>query len=107
MGKETVQFGEKSDLYKEHTKLFNIEDINPDMIEISLKKKMTKKRKGKKKSSFKYYIGYNDNNRIVPLIISLPQSIGYYSIFKDGKTMNFICDDKEIFKKYKEIWEKN
>ena len=32
--------------------------------------------------------------------------IGYYNIFKDGKTMSFICDDKDLFKKYKEIWEK-
>ena len=51
MGKETVKFGEKnvekSDLYKEDTKLFKIEDINPEMIEISLKKKMTKKKSQK------------------------------------------------------------
>ena len=54
MGKETVKFGEKnvekSDLYKEHTKLFKIEDINPEMIEISLKKKMTKKKKKSQKN---------------------------------------------------------
>ena len=32
--------------------------------------------------------------------------IGYYNIFKDRKTMEVICYDKELFKKYKEIWEK-
>ena len=46
MGKETVKSGEKnvekSDVYKEDTKLFKIEDINLDMIELSLKKKATK-----------------------------------------------------------------
>ena len=46
MGKETVKFREKnvekSDVYKEDTKLFKIEDINLDMIELSLKKKTTK-----------------------------------------------------------------
>ena len=32
--------------------------------------------------------------------------IGYYNIFKNRKTMGVICYDKELFKKYKEIWEK-
>ena len=47
MAKETVKFGEKiiekSDLYREGTKLFKIEDINLDKIELSMKKKMAKK----------------------------------------------------------------
>ena len=36
---------EKSDLYREDTKLFKIEDINLDEIELSKKKKMTQKKR--------------------------------------------------------------
>ena len=33
--------------------------------------------------------------------------IGYYKIHKDdNKTMNFICNDKDLLKEYKKIWEK-
>ena len=37
-----------------------------------------------KKSSFKYFIGYNGNDNIRPLCIKLPQIIGYakYIVFK-------------------------
>ena len=34
---------EKSDLYREDTKLFRIEDVNLNKIELSKKKKMTKR----------------------------------------------------------------
>ena len=33
--------------------------------------------------------------------------IGYYNIYDNGnKTMNFICDDKNLLEKYKKIWGK-
>ena len=47
MGKVELTFGEKIvdkiGLYREDTKLFKIEDINLDKIELSKKNKMTKK----------------------------------------------------------------
>ena len=47
MGRVELTFGEKiaekSNLYREDTKLFVIEDINLDKIELSKKKKMNKK----------------------------------------------------------------
>ena len=46
-----------------------------------------------KKNLYLYYIGYDDNDEIVPLLINLPQLIGYYKIVKNGKAMNFIWDD--------------
>ena len=46
MGRVELTFGEKiaekSNLYREDTKLFVIEDINLDKIELSKKKKMNK-----------------------------------------------------------------
>ena len=38
-----------------------------------------------KKGSFKYFIGYNDDDAIRPLCIQLPQMIGYANYFKDTK----------------------
>ena len=39
------------------------------------------------KNSFKYFIGYNDDNIIKPLCIKLPQMIGYVKNFDSNKTM--------------------
>ena len=39
-----------------------------------------------KNNSFKYFIGYNDNDVIRPLFVKLPQMTSYINIFKDKKT---------------------
>ena len=59
-----------------------------------------------KKYSFKYFIGYNDNDDIRPLCIKLPQMIGYAKYFDSNKTMSFKVSDKRLLKKYIRIWEK-
>ena len=51
-------------------KLFNIDDIDVNEILIS------KKEAYLKKSSFKCFIGYSDNNDIRPLCIKLPKMMG-------------------------------
>ena len=51
--------------------------------------------------------GYDDNNAILPLIIELPQMIGYCKEFDYGAIMNFICDDKTLLKKYMKKYRKN
>ena len=59
-----------------------------------------KEKHGQKRGSHKYFIGYDDNGEIIPLIID-------YNIYDNGnKKMNFICDDKNLLEKYKRIWEK-
>ena len=93
---------ERSDLYKEDRKLFNIEDINLDKINVSKKKKYGEK------GSFIYYIGYDDNDKVIPLIIKLPQMIVCYNIYDDGKKGNdFRCNDDKVLRIYIEIREKN
>ena len=60
-----------------------------------------------KKSSFKYFIGYNDNDDIRPLCIKLPQMIGYAKYFEsNNKTMSFKAIDKKLLNKYLKVWEK-
>ena len=71
----------KSNFYK-NKKLFNIYDIEFDKVLIS------KKEAYGKKSSFKYILGYNDDDDdvIKPLCIKLPQMIGYIKHFDSNKT---------------------
>ena len=58
------------------------------------------------KNSFKYFIGYNDNDIIRPLCIKLPQMTGYVRKFNENATMSFIVKDKQLLKNYTKIWEK-
>ena len=60
----------------------------------------------KKKKSFKYFIGYNDNNDIRPLCVKPPQMIGYAKYFDSNKALSFKVNDKKLFKKYTKIGKK-
>ena len=51
----------KSDFYNKNKKIFNIDDIDVNKILVS------KKEQYDKYNSFKYSIGYNDNDVIRPL----------------------------------------
>ena len=50
--------------------LFKIDDIDANKVSVS------KKEPYDEKSSFKYFIEYDDNDVIKPLCIKLPQMIG-------------------------------
>ena len=89
----------KSDLYK-NKKINEIDDINVNNILVS------KKEPYGTKNSFKYFIGYNDNDIIRPLCIRLPQMTGYARKFDENATMSFIVKDKQLLKNYTKIWEK-
>ena len=57
-------------------------------------------------TKYKYFSGYLNNDVIQPLCVILPQMSGYIKYFDDGgKNMSFVTDDKEVYKKYNEIWE--
>ena len=53
----------KSDFYNKNKKIFNIDDIDVNKILVS------KKEQYGKYNSFKYFIGYNDNDVIRPLYL--------------------------------------
>ena len=55
----------KSDFYNKNIYIFNINDIDANKILVS------KKEKYGKYNSFKYFIGYNDNDAIKPLYLEL------------------------------------
>ena len=56
-------------------------------------------------TTYKYFFGYLNNDVIKPLCIILPQMSGYIKYFDNGgKNMSFVTDDKEVYRKYDEIW---
>ena len=56
-------------------------------------------------TTYKYFCGYLNNYVIQPLCVILPQMSGYIKYFDNrGKNMSFVTDDKEVYKKYNEIW---
>ena len=87
-----------SDFYKiKNKKIFNIDAIDVNKILVS------KKVSYGKNNSFKYFIGYNDNDIIRPLFVKLPQTTSYINKFKDKKTkittatMSLMVKDKQLF----------
>ena len=53
-------------------------------------------------TKYKYFCEYINNGVIQPLCVILTQMRGYFKYFDDGGK---ITDDKEVYKKYNEIWE--
>ena len=104
MSGKTINFNDKkvrkSNFYR-NKKIYEIEDIDMNNVLVS------KKEQYGTKSSFKYFIGYNDNDIIRPLCIRLSQMTGYAKKFNENITMLFRVNDKEFFKKYNTIWEYN
>ena len=88
----------KGNFYR-NKKLFDIYDIDVNQILVS------KKESYGKKSSFKFLIGYNDNDYIRPLCIKLSQMIGYVKCYDSNNTMSFKVNDNSLLKKYTKIWE--
>ena len=53
-----------------------------------------------KKSSFKYFLGYNDDDIMRSLCIKLPQMIAYVKHSDSNKTMSSNFHDSKLLKKY-------
>ena len=80
-------------------KLFFLDSVDLSKIIVSSKWKISN-------TKYKYFCGYINNGVIQPLCVILPQMRGYIKYFDDGgKNMSFVTDDKEVYKKYNEIWE--
>ena len=52
------------------------------------------------------FIEYNDNDVIRPLCIKLPQMTGYVRKFEGNTTMSFKISNKQLLKKYNQIWKR-
>ena len=92
----------KSDFYNKNKKIFNINDIDVNKILVS------KKEQYGKYNSFKYFIGYNDNDVIRPLYLRLSQMTGYINKFDENKiTMSLMVKGKQLLKKLQQNIGKN
>ena len=90
----------KSEFYNKNKKIFNIDDVDVNEILVS------KKEQYGKHNSFKYFIGYNDNDVIRPLYLFISQTTGYINKFDKNKIMSLMIKDIQLFKKYNKIWKK-
>ena len=99
-----IDFSEKKTTEKEfygndNKKIFNIKDININIILIS-------------KESFpginrnSHVIRYKDNHNIKPLYIKLPKYICSGKTFKKNMTISSEINDGCFFEKYNKIWKK-
>ena len=80
-------------------KIFNLDDIDVNKILVS------KKEQYGEYNSFKYFIGYNDNNVIRPLYLELSQMTGYINKFENNKiTMSLMVKVKQLLENYNKIW---
>ena len=109
MSGKSIKFGDKKvdnrNFYK-NKKLFKMEDIDINKLLVSKKEPYGE-------NSFKYFIGYNDDDGIRSLCIKLPQMVGYVKHFKnnnnnnkDSKRISFEVSDKKLLKNYNKIWGK-
>ena len=87
------------DFYK-NKKVTKIHDTDVDKILVS------KEEPYGTKNSFKYFIGYNDNDVVRSLCIKLSQMTGYVRKFEGNTTMSFKISDKQLLKKYNQIWKR-
>ena len=86
----------KNSFYK-NKKLFNIYDIDVDKILIC------KTESYGKKSSFKYFLWYNDDDFIRRFCIKVSQMVAYANHFDSNKTLYFKVNDNRLVKKYNKI----
>ena len=96
MSRKNINFNDKKikkSIFYKSKAINNIGDIDVNNILVS------KKEPYGNKNSFKYFIGYNDNDVIRPLCIMLQQMKGDARKFDENATMSL------IIKKYTKIWE--
>ena len=102
MSSQKIKFGDKEIDKKEFyssKEAISLNSVDLSKIIVSSKWKISD-------TKYKYFCGYLNNDVIQPLCVILPQMRGYIKYFVDGgKNMSLVTDDKEVYKKYNEIWE--
>ena len=91
MSGKKVNFGDKkikNSNFQKNKQVIKIDNIDANKILVS------KEEPYGSRNSFKYFIGYNDNDVIRSLCIRLPQMIGYIKSFESNTVMSFKTSDK-------------
>ena len=88
-------------IFTKNKKTFNINDFDVNKILVS------KKEQCGKNNSFIYFIGYNDNDIIRPLLLKLSKMTDYIYNFDENKiAMSLMVRNKQLLKHYNKIWKK-
>ena len=100
MGEKTLRFNNikvnKKEFHKSKQAI-DLDSIITDKIVISDKFRHNEE-------SFKYFIGYQEDEMIRPLCIILPQTNGYIKYFENGgKNMSLLIKNDEVWQKYEDI----
>ena len=88
----------KSNFYNKNKKIFNIDEIDVIIL-------VSKREEYGKYNSFKYFIGYNDNDVIRPLYLELSQMTGHINKFERNK-ITLMVKDKQFLENCNKMWEK-
>ena len=97
----TIKISRKTTFTIKTKKIFNIDDIDVNKILVS------KKEQYGKYNSFKYFIGYNDNDVIRPLYLGLSQMTSCINKFDENKiTVSLMVKHEQLLKNYNKIWKK-
>ena len=103
MSSQKIKFGEKEVDKKEFyssKQVVSLNSVDTSKIVVSSKWKIND-------ISSKFFIGYLNDNVIQPLCIILPKMSEFIKYFDDGsKNMSFITEDKDVYLKYSEVWDK-
>ena len=99
MNAKNINFDDKKNFKKWllQKTIFNVDDTDVNKILVS------KKEQYGKYNSFKYFIGYNDNDVIRPLCLRLSKTTGYINEFNENKNtiiMSLRVNDEQLFKKW-------
>ena len=99
MSGRSLKFGDKTTKNSDfcnNKKSSNIDNIDVDKILISKTEPDSNK-----ENSYKFSIGYNDNDVIRPLFLKLPQMIEYLKCFENNKkSMSFKFNVKKMYIMY-------
>ena len=101
MSEKTLKFNNIKVNEKEFHKskqAIDLDSVNTDKIVVSDKFRHNEE-------SYKYFIGYKEDEIVKPLCIILPQMNGYIKYFDNGgKNMSFLIKNNEVWEKYEDIW---
>ena len=102
MSEKTLKFSNikinKKEFHKSKQAI-DLDSVTTDKIVVSDKFKHSEE-------GYKYFIGYKEDEIIMPLRIILPQMNGYIKYFENsGKNTSFFIKNDELWEKYEDIWD--
>ena len=101
MSEKTLKFNNikvnKKEFHKSKQAI-DLDSVDTDKIVVSDRFKHSEE-------GFRYFIGYQGNERVKPLCVILPQMNAYIKYFENGgKNMPLSIKNNEVWEKYEEIW---